>query len=94
MSKNTLNYLDKNFDKYYDQIICKLKWIKEYKKDLEIYFKNIEFLIKCREEVDELTIFVVENRKKYIRDYYSTLEDFNELLIKLKDMSNKIYEDS
>ena len=62
--------------------------------DLEIYFKNLEFLIKCREEVNELTIFVVENREKYIRDYYGTLEDFSELVIKLKDMSNKIYEDS
>ena len=31
MTKNTLIYLDKNFDKGYDQIIYKLKWIKEYK---------------------------------------------------------------
>ena len=80
MSTNTLNYSDKHFYAHYDNFIQKLKWMKGYKKDLEISLKNMEFLIKCREEVVELTIFVVENREKYIRDYFSTLEDFTELL--------------
>ena len=89
MADKTLNYLGSNFGCNYDSLISELNRLKINKRDAEKYLNELQKLTEIRKEIDPLTKYIIKNRKEYIPDFFNTLEDCSELLIRLQDLNNQ-----
>ena len=89
MGDKALKYLGSKFE-CYDSLISELNRLKRNKRDAETYLNELLKLIEIRKEIDPLTNYILVNRQEYTPDFFTILEDFSELLIRLQDLNKQI----